>query len=88
MIRFKVVSFAFVVWNAWSLFVPTAVWSAKSISDAVVNRVVIGPDDSNTLYGATEIGVFKSTDAGQTWFTIKNGLPTLTTQVVALDPRP
>jgi len=86
MIRFKFVGFGVAVFNAWSLFAPTAAWSAKSISDAVVNRVVIDPSDSNTLYAATEIGVFKSTDAAQTWFAINNGLPTLATQVVTLDP--
>src|SRR6516164_5198558 len=68
MIRFKFVGFGVTVFNAWSLFAPTAAWSAKSISAAVVNRVVIDPGDSNTLYAATEIGVFKSTDAAQTWF--------------------
>ncbi len=59
-----------------------------------VLRVVIDQRDSNVLYAATwlytkapEHGVFKSTDQGQSWFTINDGLPDLNVSTMAMDPQ-
>lgn len=40
-----------------------------------VHKMVLDPDDSNTLYMQFHGGVFKSTDAGDSWSPIANGLP-------------
>jgi hypothetical protein len=41
----------------------------------IVTRVAVDPSDSNTLYAASNQGIFKSLDAGQSWFEINAGLP-------------
>jgi len=62
-------------------------------SSPSVLRVLIDQRDSNVLYAATwlfteapEHGIFKSTDQGQTWFTINDGLPDLDVTTIAMDP--
>jgi uncharacterized protein (TIGR03437 family) len=40
-----------------------------------VNDLVVDPDSPGVLYIATDIGVFQSSDDGQTWFTMSKGLP-------------
>ena len=40
-----------------------------------VHKVVLDPRDSNTMYMQFHGGVFKSTDAGDNWTAIENGLP-------------
>ncbi|MFZ0820451.1 MAG: hypothetical protein WAM91_10300 [Candidatus Acidiferrales bacterium] len=42
-----------------------------------VNDLVLDPDDAahNTLYAATDNGVFVTTNGGTTWFTMGTGLP-------------
>jgi photosystem II stability/assembly factor-like uncharacterized protein len=40
-----------------------------------VNDVVIDPDSVDTLYVATDIGVFITSNGGTTWSTLSNGLP-------------
>jgi hypothetical protein len=42
-----------------------------------VNDLVLDPDDAahNTLYAATDSGVFVTTNGGTTWFTMGTGLP-------------
>jgi photosystem II stability/assembly factor-like uncharacterized protein len=43
--------------------------------DIPVNDLVIDPDIPNTLYIATDIGVFRSVDAGVSWLPLGSGLP-------------
>ncbi len=40
-----------------------------------VNDIVVDPDVPNTLYVATDIGVFMTSDGGTTWTPINGGLP-------------
>jgi len=63
-------------------------------SSREVIRVLIDQGDSNVLYAATRLGpqapehgVFKSTDQGQSWFTINDGLPLLSDGLPQLDVR-
>lgn len=51
------------------------------------NGVVIDPRSSNTLVVGTEgAGVFKSTDGGQSWRAVSQGLANLTVFGLAIDP--
>lgn len=54
----------------------------KNLPDVPVNTVQVHPQQSNTLFLGTDIGVFRSEDGGQIWQPYNNGLPTV--QVVAL----
>jgi hypothetical protein len=40
-----------------------------------VNAIVVDPDIANTLYIATDIGVFATSNGGTTWTTLGTGLP-------------
>jgi hypothetical protein len=55
----------------------TAVWTAAGtgIPDVPVNAFVIDPRNSNNLFAGTDIGVYRSTDAGNSWNPYSNGLP-------------
>jgi len=45
------------------------------LPDIPVNDLVIDPDTPNTLYVATDIGVFRTVDAGESWLPLASGLP-------------
>jgi photosystem II stability/assembly factor-like uncharacterized protein len=47
----------------------------QGIGAARIRRVAIDPSDSDVVYAASNRGIFKSTDAGQSWFEINEGLP-------------
>ena len=51
--------------------------AASALPDAALNSIAIDPADKNTLYIATDVGVFQSQDAGTTWAnaTAPLGLP-------------
>ncbi len=54
--------------------------TANDENFAYVNRLVVDPQDENTVVAATENGIFKSTDGGQTWeqkYVSKNGIEDL-----------
>jgi len=57
------------------LFCTALAWAGINIADANVSKVALDPQDSNTLYAATWVGVFKSTDQAKSWFPINKGLP-------------
>jgi photosystem II stability/assembly factor-like uncharacterized protein len=48
------------------------------------NDVVVDPDLANTIYVATDIGVFFTSNAGSTWHTLVNGLPRVVVQSLRL----
>jgi photosystem II stability/assembly factor-like uncharacterized protein len=48
-----------------------------------INRIVVGADIFNTVYAATQEGVYKSSDDGNTWINMSAGLDTL--DVLSLD---
>ena len=52
-------------------------WSDRSgnLPDLPVNALVVDPADSNSVYAATDHGVYKTADAGQAWTGFSNGLP-------------
>ena len=49
--------------------------SGNGFPDAVVYDLLVMPHDPNILWAGTEIGLFESIDAGQTWEYADNGLP-------------
>jgi uncharacterized repeat protein (TIGR01451 family) len=63
--------------------------SGLGLSSSIVNGLAIDPGNSNTLYAATNFGVFKSVDAGANWNLTAAGNPAIATQfiyTVAVDP--
>ncbi|HXT87021.1 MAG TPA: hypothetical protein VN745_08365 [Verrucomicrobiae bacterium] len=48
-----------------------------NLPNTPVNDVVVDPDDvtNNTIYVATDVGVFATNDGGTTWAELANGLP-------------
>jgi photosystem II stability/assembly factor-like uncharacterized protein len=77
-------------------------WSASGLTKTFVRVVAIDPFSPNTLYAGTTdydydlagppfLGLFKSTDSGNSWFAINNGLTDLiytrsTVAALAIDP--
>ena len=56
---------------------PSPVWTPASngIPTVPVSSIAIDPQDSNTLYAGTDIGVYQSTDGGANWAPYGTGLP-------------
>jgi photosystem II stability/assembly factor-like uncharacterized protein len=61
--------------------------STGSFGDAI-SRLIVDPQNAATLYAATNIGVYKSTDAAAHWSAVNSGLPfTPLINTLALDPQ-
>jgi photosystem II stability/assembly factor-like uncharacterized protein len=75
--------------SSWSIAAPLPANSGRILS------LVIDPQHTNVLYAATFEAsgaapgdwVFKSTDAGASWRTLKSGLPSGLTAPLAIDPQ-
>jgi hypothetical protein len=65
------------VWKTTNLNAapPTWVSASGSLPDVPVNAFVVDPLFPNSLYAGTDIGVFNSTDGGNTWTPYGAGLP-------------
>jgi photosystem II stability/assembly factor-like uncharacterized protein len=65
------------VWKTTNLNASPPTWTAKNngLPDVPVNAFVVDPANSNNLYAGTDIGVFASTDGGDTWAPFGSGLP-------------
>ena len=50
---------------------------STDLPNTPVNDVVVDPDDvtNNTIYAATDVGVFATSDGGTTWLLLQSGLP-------------
>ncbi len=55
--------------------VPTWTASSNGIPQVPVSSIAIDPQDSNSLYAGTDIGVYHSTDGGANWVPLGSGLP-------------
>ena len=65
----------------------TNVWTSNGPEGGSVNTLVIDPATPTTLYAGTlGRGVFKSTDAGETWEPVNSGLPGFGVSAFAIDP--
>lgn len=65
------------VWKTTNLSAATPTWTSMSsgIPDVPVNGFAVDPLNSNNLYAGTDIGVYNSTDGGNTWNPYGTGLP-------------
>ncbi|MEW6731150.1 MAG: hypothetical protein AB1489_07425 [Acidobacteriota bacterium] len=65
------------VWKTTNLNAATPTWTAagNGIPDVPVNAFVVDPANSNNIFAGTDIGVFRSTNGGQSWTPFSNGLP-------------
>lgn len=56
-------------------------------ADRVVRTVREDPRNANVLYAATEFGAFVSPDAGGHWIPLRNNMPTMPFNDIAIHPR-
>lgn len=56
----------------WSLRAPNTLGLGKTI-----DAVAVHPTNPNVVYAGTSSGVYRSTDAGQSWTPSSNGIPTI-----------
>jgi photosystem II stability/assembly factor-like uncharacterized protein len=65
------------VWKTTNLGDAGTTWTASGtgIPDVPVNTIVVDPQNSNNLYAGTDIGVYRSTNAGASWTPFSEGLP-------------
>lgn len=54
---------------------PTWTASGTGIPDVPVNAMVIDPANTNNVYAGSDIGVYRSVDAGASWQPFSDGLP-------------
>jgi photosystem II stability/assembly factor-like uncharacterized protein len=64
--------------------VPTWVPVSNGIPRVPVSSIAVDPQDSNTLYAGTDIGVYRSTDGGSNWVPLGQGLPRVAVFDVAI----
>lgn len=63
-------------WQVCNTGLPTVPTGQDDMSvGRCVHKMVLDPDDSNTLYMQFHGGVFKSTDGADSWHAIESGLP-------------
>jgi hypothetical protein len=72
--------------DPWS----TATFTSKQIGlpDLPVTRVYFDPRDASrgTIYAATHVGIYRSTDGGASWAPYGNGLPTVRVNDIYMPP--
>jgi photosystem II stability/assembly factor-like uncharacterized protein len=64
--------------NAWAN-------ASGNLPDVPVNALALHPTDPNTLYAGTDVGVFRSIDAGATWQAFDNGIPNVIVTDLQID---
>jgi photosystem II stability/assembly factor-like uncharacterized protein len=62
-------------------------WTSLGPDGGQISSVVIHPQDSDTLYAATNAGIFKSTDGTTTWSPANSGLSTFLVRRPVIDPQ-
>lgn len=65
------------IWKSTNFLAATPTWTASSsgIPNVAVTAMVIDPTNSNVVWAGTDIGVFRSSNAGASWVPVSNGLP-------------
>ncbi len=68
----------------------TATWTVlqNGLPDLPVTRVYIDPRDTshNTMFAATHVGIYRTTDGGANWAPYGNGLPTVRVNDIYMPP--
>ncbi len=49
--------------------------SSAGLPDVPTHDIIVAPHDTNTLYAATDVGVYNSSNNGLTWFPLTTGMP-------------
>lgn len=77
------------VWKTTNLLTgaPTWVPAGHGIPDTPVSSFAIDPENPQTLFAGTDIGVFRSDNGGTNWFPFSNGLPRLAVFGMEVHPR-
>jgi uncharacterized repeat protein (TIGR01451 family) len=57
-----------------------------NLPDSPVNSIILDPAYANTLYVATDVGNFVTTNGGATWFRLGSGMPNAAAWQLDLDP--
>ena len=65
----------------------TSGWTSLGPDGGQVQALAIDPQNSNTLYAATNNGISKSTDGAKTWIAANLGLPTFSVNRLVIDPQ-
>jgi hypothetical protein len=65
------------IWKTTNLLSGTPAWAAAStgLPDTPVSSMVIDPSNTQMIYAGTDIGVFRSTNGGDSWTPFSTGLP-------------
>lgn len=61
-------------------------WTGIGPEGGAINALAIDPMTSSTLYAGTAGGVYKSTDSGDNWSAVNNGLRNAYINTLAIDP--
>lgn|GEM_PF-4650019 len=62
-------------------------WSRLNLAGQMVMSLAIDPTNATTIYAGTAgSGIFRSTDGGNTWVAINNGLGNLVVNAISIDP--
>ena len=69
--------------NEWSL---SGELADSEIPSGSIHSIAISRQTSSNLYAATDFGVYRSTDAGENWVDISNGLAIQIVRAIAVDP--
>jgi photosystem II stability/assembly factor-like uncharacterized protein len=59
------------------------VQGATLFTGACFYKLAVNPTDANTAFGATSRGLYRTTDGGSHWTQLTNGLPAISTAVIA-----
>lgn len=62
-------------------------WQGTRFRATHVNAIVVVPAAPSTIYVATTSGAFRSADTGTSWSAINSGLPPVSVESLAIDPR-
>jgi hypothetical protein len=73
--------------RAWEARSGPSPVSPQSLMDVQHNAIVVDPAAPAMLYAGADIGIWKSTDAGQTWDAFAEGLPEAAVLDLRLHPR-
>lgn len=78
-------------YKSWTFIGPQPIgdeyWSGHSPASGRVSSIAIDPTNANIVYiAAAQGGVWKTTDGGNTWVPLTDGLPSLSSGYIAIDP--
>jgi photosystem II stability/assembly factor-like uncharacterized protein len=64
-----------------------ATWRGAGLTGSIVHAIALDPEKPATLYAGTNVGLFKSTNAGASWQTLAGPLTDVEVEALAIDPQ-